>query len=278
MPISKKLPGCIALIAAMSISISVQAGDILDRIMHSHIMTVACDADYPPQSFLNNNNKMDGFDVAVAREIAHRLGAKLKVVTPAWEIISSGSWGDRWDISVGSMTPTNKRAEVLDFPAIYYYTPVAFALHKDSKITSFSELNGKVIAACGGCTSESYLKKNLLIEGTDQPTPKYVVTPGKIRAYETDTQIFDDLRLGEGKRIDATLSPLPTILEAIKNGYPLKVLSTPVFYEPLAVAVDKSDPEFSAKVKEIVTQMHTDGTLSALSMKWYGYYYSILNK
>src|SRR3546814_12551718 len=81
---------------------------------------------------------MEGFDVDGCKEIAKRLGAGLKIVTPSWDIITAGNWGGRWDMSVGSMTPTKKRAEVLDFPAVYYYTPAAFAVHKDSEIASLA--------------------------------------------------------------------------------------------------------------------------------------------
>ena len=71
-------------------------------------------------------------------------------------------------------------------------------------------------------------------------------------------------------RLDAVFSALPTIQEAIKNGYPLRVVGTPAFYEPLAVATDKGDAEFNAKIAEIIAAMHADGTLTELSMKWYG--------
>ena len=76
------------------------------------------------------------------------------------------------------------------------------------------------------------------------------------------------------QKIDAVLSAQPTIQEAIKSGLPMKLVGGPVFYEPLAVAVDKGDPEFSAKVAEIVAAMRADGTLSKLSEKWYGVDYS----
>ncbi len=102
------------------------------------------------------------------------------------------------------------------------------------------------------------------------PPFDYQVNPGQIKTYETDTNAFDDLRLGDGVRLDAVFSALPTIQEAIKNGYPMKVVGAPAFYEPLAVATDKGDPEFDAKIKEIVDAMHKDGTLTKLSMKWYG--------
>ncbi len=260
--------------AALLGASAAHAGPVLDRVMKTHVLTMSSDAAYPPQSFLNDKNEMDGFDVEVGREIARRLGAELKIVTPAWEIITAGKWGGRWDISVGSMTPTKKRAEVLDFPAVYYYTPAAFAVHKASKAGSLADLNGKTIGVCGGCTYEAYLKKNLVIDAEGAPSFEYLVTPGKIRSYETDTNAFDDLRIGDGKRLDAVLSAQPTIEEAIKNGYPMRVLGKPVFYEPLAVAIDKGDPEFGAKIKSIVEAMHADGTLSRLSRKWYGVDYS----
>ena len=66
------------------------------------------------------------------------------------------------------------------------------------------------------------------------------------------------------------MSALPTLNEAIKSGYPLRVVGEPGFYEPLAVATDKGDPELDAKITEIVNAMHEDGTLTKLSEKWYG--------
>jgi polar amino acid transport system substrate-binding protein len=50
-------------------------------------------------------------------------------------------------------------------------------------------------------------------------------------------------------------------------------VGSPVFYEPLAVAVDRSGPDdtdFMAKLDEIVTAMHADGTLTKFSQKWFG--------
>ncbi len=35
---------------------------------------------------------------------------------------------------------------------------------------------------------------------------------------------FDDLRLGDGVRIDAIIAPEQTAQNAIKNGYPVKIL------------------------------------------------------
>lgn len=262
--------GAAALLASAVAVPAAQAGATLDRVMSSKTLTMSSDPEYPPQSFLNDANEMDGFDVDVGKEIAKRLGVELKIVTPSWDIITGGNWGGRWDMSVGSMTPTKQRAEVLNFPAVYYYTPAAFAVHKDSEIDSLDDLDGKTIGSCGGCTYDAYLMKDLEIDAEGAPPFDYEVEAGEIKTYETDTHAFDDLSLGDGARLDATFSALPTIQEAIKGGYPMKVIGKPAFYEPLSVATDKGDPEFDAKITEIVAEMRADGTLKALSEKWYG--------
>ena len=271
MKLATRLIAGLALAGFLALPGSADAGEVLDRIMETKTMTLACDAAYPPQSFQKEDGSFDGFDVDVAKEIAKRLGAEMKIVTPAWEIITAGRWGGRWDVSVGSMTPTTQRAKVLDFPAVYYYTPASFAVHKDNTtIRSVADLNGKKIGVCGACTYEHYLDKTLVIDAEGAPPFEFQVTAGEKRSYETDANAFDDLRLGDGARLDAVLSALPTIEEAIKAGYPMKVIGEPAFFEPLSVAIDKGDAEFAAKITEIVNSMHADGTLTRLSTKWYG--------
>ena len=241
------------------------AGEVLDRVMSDKKLVVATDAEYPPQSVQNPDGSFEGFDIDVATEIATRLGVDVEFVTPAWEIITAGNWGGRWDLSVGSMTPTSERSKVLSFPAIYYYTPASFFVHKDSAIAAIDDLNGKTIGACGGCTYESYMKKELVIEADGAPAFDFLVTPGEIRTYPSDINVMDDLRLGDGTRLDAGISALPTVQAAIDSGYPIKIVGDPVYYEPLAVAVDKGDPAFEEKIATIVADMRADGTLLGFS-------------
>ncbi|WP_417240700.1 transporter substrate-binding domain-containing protein [Celeribacter halophilus] len=270
MKISNKIA---ALATGITVAISASAafaGEALDRVMEDNVLKVATSASWAPQSFLNENNEMDGFDVDIAREIAKRLGVEIEFVTPAWDIITAGNWNGRWDLSVGSMTPTTARTEVLAFPAVYYYTPAAIAVHKDSSATQPSDLDGKTVGTCTGCTFELYLQHDLTIDAEGVPAFNYEVTPGEVKTYQGPQPIFDDLRLGNGTRLDGLLESLPAILGAIENGYPLKVIGKPVFYEPLALAIDRGDQEFNDKLAAIVADMREDGTLTTLSEKWYG--------
>ena len=92
--------------------------------------------------------------------------------------------------------------------------------------------------------------------------------------FKTSTIALDDLRLGDGVRLDGVVSSLPVFLEAIENGYPIKVVGDPIFYEPLSLTIDLGDRELNNKLKDIVTSMRKDGTLSKISVKWYGVDYA----
>lgn len=267
-------------LAAMALALGAypaHAGAVLDRVLAAGTLKVATDANWAPQSFLNSSNELDGFDVDVAKAIGKHLGVKVEFITPGWDIITAGHWAGRWDMHAGSMTPTKKRAEIFDFPAVYYYTPAAVAVHKDSKAKTLADLDGKVVGATSTSTFEAYAKKDLTLDAAGAPPFEYKLNPKEVRSYENSTTAFDDLRLGDGVRLDAVVSSLPSILDAEKAGYPIKQLGDPVFYEPLAIAIERGDPELSAKIGDAVKAMKEDGTLSKLSEKWYGQDYSKTN-
>jgi len=269
-PLDRWLSG-VALSALLIAAPAADAGEVLDRVMSNGVLVMSTDPEYPPQSSLDESNQFVGFDIDVGTEIAERLGVEIEFVTPSWDVITAGNWAGRWDVSVGSMTPTAARREVLDFPAIYYYTPAALAVHADNQdIAAPADASGKTVGVGVATTYENYLKGDLVIDAEGAPTFEYLIADADIRTYDTDLLALDDLRLGDGVRLDAALTALPTIMEAVDNGYPLKVVGDPVFLEPLSVAIDKGDPEFGARIAEIVTAMRDDGTLSELSMKWYG--------
>lgn len=261
----------LAALAALAFGTAVPAaaGPTLDRVASNKRLVVASNGNWPPQAFMNDKNELDGFDVDVAKEIAKRLGVAVSFVTPNWQVITAGKWNGRWDVSVGSMVPTKARAQVLSFPAVYYYTPASFVVHKDSKAQKVSDLDGKRVGAIESSTFETYLKRDLVIEAAGVPPFTFQVTPGAIVTMETSGPLMDDLRLGDGVRLHGVLDTLPVVSAAIANGYPFRVLGEPVFYEPLAIATDKGDPEFDARLAAIIEAMRADGTLSQLSMKWY---------
>ncbi|MEY4170806.1 MAG: hypothetical protein RLZ94_1879 [Actinomycetota bacterium] len=243
---------------------------LLGQILETGVLRVSTDPAYPPQSSYDEaTGEWQGFDIDVANEIATRMGVVTQWETPSWDVITAGNWNDRWDISVGSMSITEERAQVLDFSEPYYFTPAGVAVAADSDIQSIDQLSGKRIGVCGACTYEYYLDRTLAIPGFafEFLVPEDV----EIVTYDTDTTAIQDLKLG---RVDAVVSAVPTLEEAIKKGKEIRLVGEPVFLEPLAVAADKSSSlsvtSLMAEINSIIAVMHADGTLSELSMKWYG--------
>jgi polar amino acid transport system substrate-binding protein len=248
-------------------------GDLLAEVCDRGTITVSTDPAYPPQSSLDaKTGKYVGFDIDVATEIAHRLGVDIAWETPNWDVLTAGAWNDRWQMSVGSMTPTNDRQKVLDFTEPYYFTPAVVVVNEaNTDITDLStDLDGKKIGVCTGCTYEQFLDKTLAIKGYKF---NFVIDDAQISGYDTDTTALQDLALGDGTRLDAVITSLTTAQGYIDAGNPVKIVGDPVFYEPLSVAVDKNSPKDPASlfkaIDTIVKQMHADGTLSQLSKKWY---------
>jgi polar amino acid transport system substrate-binding protein len=253
--------------------------DLLAQIEDEGVLTVSTDPAYPPQSVLNQQtNEYEGFDIDVAKEIADRLGVEIAWEAPSWEAITGGNWAGRWDVSVGSMTITPERAEVLHFTPPYYYTPAAVAVHRDNTtINGVGDLDGKRIGVCGACTYDTYLQGTLEIAQDPSGEAVAIESPVQnpsIQTKETDILAIDDLALGDGLRLDAVISALPTLEEAIKGGKAIKVVGEPVYFEPLSVALDRNsqlDPQrLLDRISEIIEDMHEDGTLTELSEKWYG--------
>lgn len=244
---------------------------LLGQVRSDGVLRVSTDPAYPPQSSLNEETgEYEGFDIDVATEIAKRLGVEIQWETPSWDIITAGGWNDRWDVSVGSMTVTAERAEVLNFTTPYYYTPAGLAVQAGSDIATLDDLSGKTVGVCGSCTYEFYLRRDLNIDIPGFTFEYLVPEDVEIVTYDTDSTAIQDLEIG---RIDAAMSAVPTLEGAIDKGREIQLLGEPVFSEPLAVALDKSSTLDSTALTEeiaaIVQQMHDDGTLSELSMKWY---------
>jgi ABC-type amino acid transport substrate-binding protein len=105
----------------------------LAAVCEAGVIVVSTDPAYPPQSFLNEETgEYEGFDIDVAREIGERLGVEVEFTDPTFDAVVAGNWGGRWDMSVGSVTVTTERMEVLDFTQAYYYTPAQLAVFDDS--------------------------------------------------------------------------------------------------------------------------------------------------
>jgi polar amino acid transport system substrate-binding protein len=217
------------------------AGDLLETIQEAGVIRVATDANYEPQSFREPDGSWAGFDIDVAAEIADRLGVDVEYQHQEWDLITAGSWSERWDISVGSMTITTDRKDLFSFAQPYYYTPAYLAASERSGVTATDDLDFEL--PTGG-------------EAVTRPTDANCIE--EIEAGRTEF----DLVITSGTVIDA----------AIAAESPIVKIGEPIYIENLAVAIDKAGPEHAAllyEINRIIGEMHEDGTLTQLSEEWF---------
>jgi polar amino acid transport system substrate-binding protein len=245
-------------------------GGLLDKVMKAGKIVMSTDPQYPPQSSVKSDGTFEGFDIDVGNEIAKRLGVEIAYETPDWNLITAGSWSGRWDFSVGSMTITTPREEVLAFSNPYYYTPAQMAASTASGITTLEGLAGKTICVGEATTYFEWLTGTLDL-GSYTPTAG-PPEGSQATTLSTDRLCADTWKAGRTD-FEGWLTSSTTIQSAIDEGLPLVEVGDPVFYEPLGVAFDKSGPDPASmveKVNKILDEMRADGTLKALSEKWFG--------
>ena len=260
--------------AGVCASTDTSTADALATVCSSGTLRVATDPKYKPQSWYDvQTSTWNGFDVDVANEIATRLGVGIDIQAQKWNTITAGSWNDRWDVSVGSMTDTVDRESLFYFTPAYYYTPAAISVFQDnSTITGPADLTGKTVCVGVSTTYQDYVQGDLVL-GASAPPFDFQISGANLQTFDTDTDALDNLALGDGVRCDAAISAQQTIQAFIDDGGPIKLVGDPLYYEPLSIAFDKNDPadaqSLNDAVSQIVEDMHADGTLSELSKKWY---------
>jgi polar amino acid transport system substrate-binding protein len=275
-------------LAACGAGATPEPKDLLEAIKQRGYILVSTDPNYEPQSFLNTGGKrpsdtkcptdtlttteMQGFDVDVAKSIGDALGVETCFATPSWDAITAGNWGNKWDVSVGSMTITTARQQILDFSVPYYYTPAVIAVRADAGITELSQLEGQSLCVGASTTYDQWLNHDM--EGLGLPESSiYAEAPAAtVVPLETDQECAQAIAAGREDFIGYVTSG--TVVDAnIAAGFPVVKLGDPVYSEDLAAAFDKSSglstESLRTEVDKLFNAMHSDGRLSELSLKWF---------
>jgi polar amino acid transport system substrate-binding protein len=166
------------------------------------------------------------------------------------------------------MSPTTERAKVLNFPVWYYSSPAVLTVHKDEQhIKSIADISGKRIGVGVGSSYENYLNKALTIPGAPPilyPFHDVIAIPGD------ETVNFRNLALGPGVRLDGIVSDLATAQANINATHTLKIVGPALYAEPNMVVTEKGDPDWDETIKRTFNELMADGTLSRISLKWFG--------
>lgn len=204
----------------------------------------------------DGTQKVVGYDIAVADELAKRLGFTYEFKAMPFASILASVQDHQADFSMG-FTKNDEREKVYDFTQGYFQPRVGVVSGKDFEVTSVDQLKGKRIGVVTGTVQ--YTMAQSLLSGED------------IHSLDTSDLCLQELL---SDRIDAYIcdgaeavnmaEPHPELRSNVLD----KDFSTKYLGEYHVMGYEGADfiPVFDAEIKK----MKDDGTLDSLITKWVG--------
>ncbi len=241
-------------LVAMAMLSGIAFADKLSEVQEAGVLKAGVKYDFKPFGFVNEKNKVVGFDIDLLKYIAKDLGVKVKFqqVTSKTRIplVSSG----QVDIAASSMTHKVKRDETIDFTVSYFFDGQSMLVRKDERTRTAKGFAGKKVGAIQGATSGENFKK---------ASPK-----AKIVYFQEYPQAVMALRKG---KIDAVTTDLVWCSTQAKdsNGA-LKVTGGTISNEPYGMGIPENESNFRDAVNFSIQKAVSDGTYTSLYKKWFG--------
>ncbi|WP_300383744.1 transporter substrate-binding domain-containing protein [Clostridium sp.] len=222
-----------------------EATDSLTIIKEKGELVVGLNADYAPYEFHileKGEDKIVGFDINIAEEIAKDMGVKLVVKDMEFDSLLSALTGSKLDLIISGMSPTEERKKSVDFSDIYYLAEhgiVVRAENKD-KYKSFLDLNNKKVGAQMGSIQAGLAKDN--IENVD------------LQLLSNVTELLVGLKAG---KIEALIVELPVAEMIVKNNEELAIAEEKIKDESSgsAIAIKKDSKELVVQVNKTIKKI-----------------------
>lgn len=248
---------CLFLLTGLTACIKKKQDENLLRIIAKRgKLIVGVKYDTKPFGYIDNDQKLKGFDIDLSRELAKRIlgdenAIEFQQVTSSNRIfaLTSGTV----DFVAASMTITEKRQRIIDFSRPYYIAGQAIMVRKSSSIKHLKDLSNKNVIVVLGSTSEINIKQ---------------LVPGiKILGFRTYTDAFNALKSGRGDALTTDDSIIYSFLSEDKN---FKILNDRLTKEPYGIGFKKSEntESFQDAVDTALQQIIFDGTMRKIEKKW----------
>ena len=232
------------------------SGDLLAQIQEKGEIVIAMEGTWAPWTYHDESDELVGYDVEVGKAIAEKLGVTATFVEGEWDGLLAGLDAGRYDIMVNGVGITPERQEKYDFTTPYAYNRTAVIVRGDyDEIYSMEDLNGKKTA---NTISSTYAEQ--------------------AEAYGATVTGVDDLNqtieLLLAGRIDATLNA-EVVFADYQKAHPeanIKIAAYSDDVERVAIPVRKSADTATllAAINQALAELDADGTLSELSVKYFG--------
>jgi His/Glu/Gln/Arg/opine family amino acid ABC transporter permease subunit len=228
----------------------------LDEVRAEGVLRAGVNPNFPPMSVYGAGNRLVGFDVDVATELARRLGVRLQLVpTEAAQRVPFLVSG-RIDISLGALTITPEREALIDFSIPLHSEAMGVITTDKQSATSWQDLDRPDVTLVNmrGNQSVEVLREKL-------PQPQRLLVDGNA----------DTIRAIAQGRADALVENVDFFVGFTKN-YPdvtWRVLADPIFVAYCAIGVAEGNGSLQAFVSAALRDMHRSGRIDALWRKWY---------
>ncbi|HEY0605266.1 MAG TPA: glutamate ABC transporter substrate-binding protein [Herpetosiphonaceae bacterium] len=203
--------------------------------------------DVPLFGFLNpTTNKVEGFDVEIAREVAKKIFGNPDAIEFK-EAISKNRipylTDGTVDIVVSTMTANAERAEQIDFSDTYYVAGQSLLVKKGSDVQNIDGVKGKVVATVKGSTSEKNIREK--------------APEATVELYDTYADAVQALQSG---RADAVTTD-DIILYGFQSQNPdqLEVVGGQFTKEPYAIGIKKGSTELTEVVNTTLREIKDSG-------------------
>jgi Na+/H+-dicarboxylate symporter/ABC-type amino acid transport substrate-binding protein len=225
---------------------------VLARVKRTHKLRVGVIKDLVPFSYINSENKLVGFDVEVAGQLAHELGVDLEFIFVKEPLHVMGN--DYFDIFLGGVPLSVQIAE--EFNVSGPYSEMNLALISKDDRNEFKSYNSliKIDTFYVGVVKrlEFFDKMSMYY-----PKSKPVKIASQKDFFESDT-------------LDALLTTAErgTPLTMIYNDYQLTLPFPYKVSLPQVMLIDKDDTEFTKYINTFISLKKNDGTFDHLYKYW----------
>lgn len=149
------------------------SGDKLQQIKDAGKIVIGTSADYAPYEFhkqVNGEDKIVGFDITMAEEIAKDMGVEIEYKDMDFDGLLGALEAGKVDIVLSGMTPNEERKKSVDFSELFYEDSnvCVVAKGKEDLVKSADDLKNLKVGVQSGTTQADYVTNNLGITNAKQ--------------------------------------------------------------------------------------------------------------
>lgn len=226
--------------------------DKLSTIKESGKLVVGLSADYAPYEFHildeNGKDKIVGFDVDIANEIAKDLGVELVLQDMNFENLVAGVSSGKIDLAISGITPNEERKKAIDFSDVYYKAEHGILVRAEDKdkYKTFEDLKGQRVGAQMGAIQAEIAKEK--------------VENGDIQLLSNVNDLVMALK---GKKIEALVVELPVAEMIIKNNSELVLAEEKVIDSEggSAVGIKKGQEALVEQINSTINRIKKENLL-----------------